>query len=117
MCRSPTTFYGRAGTTPPSHLKTFDPNAAEKKKALPKVQPPPSVTLELLPFQQEGLGWMLSQEKGRLGGGILADQMGMGKKGPATSLPRHCRVTAASLPRHHVTSPPRHMVMGKGPTS
>eukprot|EP00493_Phyllostaurus_siculus_P004348 UN04368 len=33
----------------------------------------------LLPFQKEGLGWMFDQEKSDSQGGILADQMGMGK--------------------------------------
>jgi len=40
---------------------------------------PPGLALELLPFQREGLHWMRVQEKGIYKGGILADEMGMGK--------------------------------------
>ena len=43
------------------------------------VDPPAALKAALLPFQREGLAWMLAQEAGPLGGGILADEMGMGK--------------------------------------
>jgi DNA repair protein RAD16 len=43
------------------------------------VDPPLTLTAVLLPFQREGLGWMLAQEAGPFAGGILADEMGMGK--------------------------------------
>jgi len=48
--------------------------------------PPPGVTASLLPFQVEGFSWMRHQEKndeaadaGACRGGILSDEMGMGK--------------------------------------
>ena len=41
--------------------------------------PPAALKAALLPFQREGLGWMLQQEAGPFAGGILADEMGMGK--------------------------------------
>lgn len=44
-----------------------------------KQEQPPGLSLKLLPFQQEGLYWMLQQEKGPWKGGMLADEMGMGK--------------------------------------
>jgi DNA repair protein RAD16 len=45
-----------------------------------KVPQPEGLSLQLLPFQLEGLDWLLKQEKQlRFGGGILADEMGMGK--------------------------------------
>lgn len=45
--------------------------------ALPQ---PKGLSLRLLPFQLEGLDWLLKQEQQvRFGGGILADEMGMGK--------------------------------------
>lgn len=44
-----------------------------------KADQPDGLTLKLLPFQQEGLYWMLEQEKGPWRGGMLADEMGMGK--------------------------------------
>lgn len=36
---------------------------------------PPELLLELLPFQREGLGWMVRQELSAYRGGILADEM------------------------------------------
>eukprot|EP00929_Paragymnodinium_shiwhaense_P049545 TRINITY_DN24987_c0_g1_i4.p1 TRINITY_DN24987_c0_g1~~TRINITY_DN24987_c0_g1_i4.p1 ORF type:complete len:1058 (-),score=195.10 TRINITY_DN24987_c0_g1_i4:85-3258(-) len=39
-----------------------------------------ALTVRLLPFQAEGVAWMLSQEKDeQFRGGVLADEMGMGK--------------------------------------
>ncbi|QNQ01433.1 YALIA101S02e22848g1_1 [Yarrowia lipolytica] len=44
-----------------------------------KAEQPKSMAVTLLPFQQEGLNWLLKQEEGEYKGGILADEMGMGK--------------------------------------
>ncbi|OZJ02723.1 hypothetical protein BZG36_05107 [Bifiguratus adelaidae] len=44
------------------------------------IEQPKHLKLPLLPFQKEGVGWMCGQESiGELKGGILADEMGMGK--------------------------------------
>ncbi|KAI0243738.1 DNA repair protein rad16 [Massospora cicadina] len=40
---------------------------------------PTDLKLNLLPFQKEGLNWMQKQELGEFKGGVLADEMGMGK--------------------------------------
>lgn len=40
---------------------------------------PDGMTIRLLPFQLEGLNWLMKQEDGEFGGGVLADEMGMGK--------------------------------------
>ncbi|GMM54275.1 DNA repair protein [Maudiozyma humilis] len=40
---------------------------------------PNGMSIRLLPFQLEGLHWLLAQEEGKYGGGVLADEMGMGK--------------------------------------
>lgn len=40
---------------------------------------PENMNVRLLPFQLEGLNWLLKQEDGEFGGGVLADEMGMGK--------------------------------------
>ncbi|KAG6830955.1 hypothetical protein H0H92_013666 [Tricholoma furcatifolium] len=40
---------------------------------------PANMKLTLLPFQRESLYWMRQQEKGIWSGGMLADEMGMGK--------------------------------------
>ncbi|KAI0082886.1 hypothetical protein K474DRAFT_1655071 [Panus rudis PR-1116 ss-1] len=44
-----------------------------------RADPPPNLKVTLLPFQRESLHWMKIQEKGVWSGGLLADEMGMGK--------------------------------------
>ncbi|KAF9242937.1 SNF2 family N-terminal domain-containing protein [Melanogaster broomeanus] len=44
-----------------------------------KADQPAGLKITLLPFQQESLSWMRKQEKGIWHGGMLADEMGMGK--------------------------------------
>lgn len=44
-----------------------------------RAQQPEGMNVRLLPFQLEGLNWLLKQEDSEFGGGILADEMGMGK--------------------------------------
>ncbi|OQD69551.1 hypothetical protein PENPOL_c002G06438 [Penicillium polonicum] len=60
-------------------------------KAQPIIQPkeakqPISITRKLKPFQLEGLNWMIAQEKTQYKGGLLGDEMGMGKTIQAVSL-------------------------------
>ncbi|KAJ5472422.1 hypothetical protein N7530_006423 [Penicillium desertorum] len=60
-------------------------------KAQPIIQPkeakqPVSITRKLKPFQLEGLNWMIAQEKTQYKGGLLGDEMGMGKTIQAVSL-------------------------------
>ncbi|RHY13858.1 hypothetical protein DYB36_014001, partial [Aphanomyces astaci] len=52
-----------------------------KRDILPAGTPSPHLTASLLPYQQEGLAWykMKAQEASKYRGGILADEMGMGK--------------------------------------
>ncbi|SJX63501.1 probable RAD16-nucleotide excision repair protein [Sporisorium reilianum f. sp. reilianum] len=44
-----------------------------------EAEQPPGLNIRLLPFQREGLYWMTRQEQGTWKGGMLADEMGMGK--------------------------------------
>ncbi|RLV93142.1 DNA repair protein RAD16 [Spathaspora sp. JA1] len=44
-----------------------------------RAEHPKGMTIRLLPFQLEGLNWLIKQEDGEFQGGILADEMGMGK--------------------------------------
>ncbi|RWV86075.1 hypothetical protein GW17_00052065, partial [Ensete ventricosum] len=49
-------------------------------------EPSPDIILPLLRFQKEWLAWALKQENSDIMGGILADEMGMGKTIQAISL-------------------------------
>jgi DNA repair protein RAD16 len=49
-------------------------------------QQPLSISRQLKPFQLEGLHWMIEQEKTKYRGGLLGDEMGMGKTIQAVSL-------------------------------
>ncbi|GJN32434.1 hypothetical protein PR202_gb20943 [Eleusine coracana subsp. coracana] len=53
---------------------------------VPTADPAPEVLLPLLRFQKEWLAWALAQEGSASRGGILADEMGMGKTIQAISL-------------------------------
>jgi DNA repair protein RAD16 len=60
-------------------------------KKLPPITPvaaeqPAGITRKLKPFQLEGLNWMIQQEKSQYKGGLLGDEMGMGKTIQAVSL-------------------------------
>jgi DNA repair protein RAD16 len=70
--------------------------------AVPTADPAPEVVLSLLRFQKEWLAWALAQEASVSRGGILADEMGMGKTIQAISLV----VTARRLrpPDNHAAS-------------
>jgi DNA repair protein RAD16 len=47
---------------------------------------PASITRKLKPFQLQGLNWMMQQEQTEYRGGLLGDEMGMGKTIQAVSL-------------------------------
>lgn len=47
---------------------------------------PPNISRALKQFQLEGLNWMMQQEKTQYRGGLLGDEMGMGKTIQAVSL-------------------------------
>lgn len=51
-----------------------------------KIQQPTNINRELKPFQLEGVAWMRAMEQTEWGGGLLGDEMGMGKTIQAVSL-------------------------------
>ncbi|KAL3418209.1 DNA repair protein rad16 [Phlyctema vagabunda] len=56
------------------------------KVNLIKAEQPKTINRELKPFQLEGLSWMKGMEETEWGGGLLGDEMGMGKTIQAVSL-------------------------------
>ena len=56
-----------------------DPGELIRKAWCNSMEPPDELVLPLLPYQKEGLSWMVNQEISSHHGGILADEMGMGK--------------------------------------
>ncbi|KAJ3705333.1 hypothetical protein LUZ61_009038 [Rhynchospora tenuis] len=68
-------------------IDEFEGNNHDRSAPNPKaMEPSPAVLLPLLRFQKEWLSWALSQEASQAKGGILADEMGMGKTIQAISL-------------------------------
>ena len=60
--------------------------ASVERQLQNKKEAPPGLLMPLLPFQRESLAWMCEQEESKYKGGILADEMGMGKTIQAISL-------------------------------
>jgi DNA repair protein RAD16 len=50
------------------------------------IEQPKNINRELKPFQLQGVAWMKAMEKTEWGGGLLGDEMGMGKTIQAVSL-------------------------------
>lgn len=46
---------------------------------MPFMEQPEEILVPLLPYQRQFLAWGVSQEQSSVRGGILADEMGMGK--------------------------------------
>ena len=57
----------------------LDPDSVVKETRAETKEPSEDLLIPLLPFQKEGLAWMSSQEHCDTHGGVLADEMGMGK--------------------------------------
>jgi len=72
----------------PDVLENVPEEFAEAPTAIiPEAEPPAELLATLLPFQRESLFWMKAQERNTAyRGGILADEMGMGKTVQAIAL-------------------------------
>eukprot|EP00439_Symbiodinium_sp_Y106_P082225 s792_g21.t1 len=70
---------GASGSSPVLEEPVFPESQAGTGFQIAPAKAPASLRGSLLPFQAEGLAWMLQQEEGECRGGILADEMGMGK--------------------------------------
>ncbi len=57
----------------------IDPDELVRKEWREQAEEPVDLNATLLPYQKEGLAWMKNQEVSTNRGGILADEMGMGK--------------------------------------
>lgn len=57
----------------------LEPDDLVRKQWTTEAEPPSTLLMPLLPYQKEGLSWMMNQETSLVRGGILADEMGMGK--------------------------------------
>ena len=57
---------------------------------LVEAEQPPELLSTLLPFQRESLTWMKQQEASMFRGGLLADEMGMGKTVQAIAYVHEC---------------------------
>ncbi|KAL7701713.1 DNA repair protein [Lotmaria passim] len=67
-------------TALPEHLQPLDPDDLVRRGKMEPLAPPPTLLRPLLAYQKEGMGWMVRQEtESEVKGGILADEMGMGK--------------------------------------
>jgi SNF2 family DNA or RNA helicase len=64
----------------------WDSLKEEPKIAAEKAKQPEGISRELKSFQLEGLNWMVKQEQTKWKGGLLGDEMGMGKTIQAVSL-------------------------------
>jgi DNA repair protein RAD16 len=84
----------RRGRQERRRLETHHPELNTMWQALedlPKIgavtiEQPKNINRELKPFQLEGVAWMRAMEKTAWGGGLLGDEMGMGKTIQAVSL-------------------------------
>ncbi|KAJ5777077.1 DNA repair protein RAD16 [Penicillium odoratum] len=70
----------------PAISTMWDDLKAQSTIAPKQAKQPESINRKLKPFQLEGLNWMMEQEKSSYRGGLLGDEMGMGKTIQAVSL-------------------------------
>lgn len=70
-------------------MKAINPDELVRDVWKHPMEPSSDLLMPLLPYQKEGLGWMIHQEQSQVHGGILADEMGMGTNGSCLSTYLH----------------------------
>ena len=70
----------------PNIVTMWDELEKSPKIETKQAEQPESISRKLKSFQLEGLNWMIQQEKTKYRGGLLGDEMGMGKTIQAVSL-------------------------------
>lgn len=89
-------FLGNEGSkTEPDAIESSE-DLVKRKGEQPRLAPPEDLMLPLLKFQEEGLAWMVDAENGPLRGGVLADEMGMGKTIQTVAMLLHQKEVARS---------------------
>lgn len=79
-------------------LKDVFPSLELAERIKPeRAEQPDGMSIDLLPFQLEGLNWLVKQEASIYNGGILADEMGMGKTIQTIALFLHDKTKRPSL--------------------
>lgn len=63
----------------PELVNVFKKLQEEPPRPVQRAPQPDGMAVRLLPFQLEGLHWLQQQEDSEYNGGVLADEMGMGK--------------------------------------
>ena len=70
----------------PKIITMWDELEKSEKVEMEPAKQPESISRKLKSFQLEGLNWMIKQEQTKYRGGLLGDEMGMGKTIQAVSL-------------------------------
>ncbi|CAL5226040.1 g8852 [Coccomyxa viridis] len=99
-----------------SEVEELDVDLVEKARNMPFMEQPEEIMVPLLPYQRQFLAWGVSQEQSSVRGGILADEMGMGKTLQAIALiVTHRTDDMSKLPPVITTEVLKKLIQAAGP--